>query len=78
MNRYVVVAEFDHRQQAETLVNLLSSFGVPSRVVADDLGGIAPGQSFLQGVKVVVDIEDSERAREILGSGATHERSEKE
>jgi len=32
--------------------NLLESFGVPSQIVADDLGGIGPGLSFLHGVKV--------------------------
>lgn len=30
--------------------NLLESFGVPSQIGADDLGGIGPGLSFLHGV----------------------------
>lgn len=59
MNRPVVVGELDNRLQAESVVNLLAGFGVDGWIVADDLGGIGPGQSFVRGV---------ERAREILGS----------
>jgi len=60
------VAEFDNRMQAEIVVNLLRSFGIQSWIVADDLGGIGPGQSFLHGVKVVVEAADSARARGVL------------
>ena len=71
MSRRVVVAEFDNRLEAETVLNLLSGFGVSGWIVADDLGGIGPGQSFLHGVKVIVDSEDLERARQVLARGET-------
>ena len=78
MSSRVVVGEFNNRLQAETTVNLLTSFGVRSWIVADDLGGIGPGQSFLHGVKVVVEADDAERAREVLDSSATHRGKEEE
>ena len=67
MDNPVVIAEFDNRMQAEIAVNLLHGFGIASRVWADDLGGVGPGQSFLRGVKVVVDSGDSQKAEQILG-----------
>jgi len=62
----VTVAEFSNRMEAEITVNLLESFGVAASIWADDLGGIGPGQSFLHGVKVLVQASDLERAREVL------------
>jgi len=51
----MIKVDFKMRQRAPTgtsSANLLESFGVPSQIVADDLGGIGPGLSFLHGVKV--------------------------
>lgn len=70
MDEPMMVAEFDNRLQAETTANLLQSYGIDCKIWADDLGGMGPGQSFLQGVKVFVDAGDLEWAREILARRA--------
>ena len=66
MEKPKVAAEFDNRMQAEIAINLLNGHGVYSQLWADDLGGIGPGQSFIHGVKVLVEEEDLTRAKQIL------------
>ena len=66
MDNETIVAEFDNRMRAEIAVNLLESFGVDSHIWADDLGGIGPGQSFVRGVKILVEAGDADKAKEIL------------
>ena len=66
MRHPVVVSEHRNRLEADITAGLLEGFGVECAVVADDLGGMGPGQSFVRGVQVVVDESDAERAREIL------------
>jgi hypothetical protein len=70
MDNPTVVAEFDNRMQAEITVNMLEGFGIHAQIWADDLGGVGPGQSFVHGVKVLVEAEDAERAGEVLAREA--------
>ncbi len=67
MKGLIPVAEFDNRTQAEMMTNLLESFEISCWIIADDLGGVGPGQSFVTGVKVAVLPEDYEKARQIVG-----------
>ncbi len=66
MTQEIIIADFGSRLQAELTVELLKSFGIESRIIADDCGGIAPGQSFVRGVKVTVSEKDAAAAAEII------------
>jgi len=66
MNDPTVVAEYSNHAQAELASNMLGSFGISCEIWADDCGGMAPGQSFVSGVKIYVDSIDYEKAREIM------------
>ena len=60
------VAEYDSRAQAELAGNTLRSYDIKCLVLADDLGGVRPDQSFIQGVRVVVDEDDFDEAAILL------------
>jgi hypothetical protein len=66
MDNPVEAAVFGNRVQAEFSANLLRNYGIECMVWSDDLGGVGPGQSFIQGVRIVVDASDLDKAREIL------------
>jgi 5-enolpyruvylshikimate-3-phosphate synthase len=61
-----VLKEFSNRTQADIAVNLLKSFGINAWIEADDLGGIGPAQSFVQGVEIYVETGDLQSALQIL------------
>lgn len=63
---WAVVAEYGNHSQAQLAANLLEECAIECLVWSDDCGGIAPGQSFVRGVKVYVAEEDVDRALEIL------------
>jgi len=66
----IVLAEFNSRLEADMAANLLAGYDIPSRVEGDDLGGLGPAQSLIDGVRLIVNNEDEAQAREILaGSG---------
>jgi hypothetical protein len=57
------------RAEAELVVGLLRSYGLRAAVAADDAGGQEP-QLQLQGVRVRVNPDDEEAARQILAAVA--------
>jgi hypothetical protein len=63
------VAVVSSRAEADLIVGLLQSHGVPARVVADDAGGQEP-QWQLEGVRVLVAPADVALAREVLDATA--------
>ena len=66
MNHPTIIAEYSSRFEAESARNLLESFGVICQIVADDVGGLGPGQAFIHGVKILVDVADVATARQLL------------
>lgn len=68
MRETVTLLECNSRFEADATIKLLESFDIPCRAEGDDLGGLGPAQSLIQGVQVIVFAEDEERAREILAT----------
>jgi hypothetical protein len=63
------VAVVGSRTEAELIVGLLESQGLPAVVAADDVAGLEP-QLQLQGVRVLVSSADAEVARRALADAA--------
>ena len=63
----VTVAVVTSRNEAELIVGLLRSHGVPAAYLADDAGGQHP-QLQIEGVHVVVAPADEELARRLLST----------
>ena len=69
----VAVVTFNYRHEAELAHTALEAAGIESMISADDAGGMQVGLEFIRGVKLLVRIEDEERAREVLESSAVIE-----
>jgi len=67
--RWTMIAEFTDHPQAELARNLLEKHGVRAAIWSDDCGGLAGGQTFVQGVRLFVADSESDTAMEILGLG---------
>lgn len=63
----VPVALASSRVEAELIVGMLRSNGVPAVLSADDVGGLEP-QLQLQGVRVLVPPADESLARRLLAT----------
>ncbi len=61
-----VVARFHYRHEAELAHGFLESAGVDSALHIDDAGGMDVGLAFVNPARLVVRVEDEERARQIL------------
>lgn len=64
--RFVPVAEFPHRHEADLVCAMLESEGVPAAVRGDGAGGIYPDLASSVGTAVLVPERDLAHAREIL------------
>jgi hypothetical protein len=69
-----LVAEFTDHPQARLARNLLEEHGIRAALWSDDCGGLAGGQTFVQGVRLFVAASDREAARGILGQVHGEER----
>jgi hypothetical protein len=67
----IVVGTFNSRPEADIAKGALEAAGIESMVAADDAGGVQPGLWEGQGVRILVNREDEETAREILTSSST-------
>jgi len=65
----VVVAQVPSRVEADLIVGMLASNGVPAVVRADDAGGQEP-QLQIEGVRVLVTPSDEADARQLLAHAA--------
>ena len=61
-----VVARFHYRHEAEMAHGYLESAGVNSILHIDDAGGMDVGLTFVNPARIVVRVEDEERARQVL------------
>jgi len=62
----VIIKIFSHEAEAEMAQQLLQAAGVQSFIFKDDAGGMEPHLQLTQGVRLMVNREDAERAQEIL------------
>jgi hypothetical protein len=63
----VILRTYSYRQDAEAARSLLDAAGIDSFVAADDCGAQYPGKGFVQGVRLLVDSDQSDRANSLLG-----------
>jgi hypothetical protein len=61
----VVIGTFLNRIEAEIARGALEAADIESMVAADDAGGLRPGL-WMSGVKLLVRVDDAERATKIL------------
>ena len=61
-----IVARFHYRHEAEMAHGYLGSAGVNSILHIDDAGGMDVGLTFVNPARIVVRVEDEERARQVL------------
>ena len=61
-----IVARFHYRHEAELAHGYLESAGVNSILHIDDAGGMDVGLTFVNPARIVVRVEDEERARQVL------------
>jgi hypothetical protein len=72
-----VVARFHYRHEAELAHGYLENAGVPTALFIDDAGGMDVGLAFVNPARVVVRVEDEERALKVLAEvGMLNERGE--
>lgn len=64
--RFVPVAEFPHRHEAELVRAMLEAEGVPAAVRGDGGGGIYPDLAVAAGTAVLVPERDLAQARDVL------------
>jgi hypothetical protein len=61
-----VVARFHYRHEAELAHGYLEDAGVATALFIDDAGGMDVGLAFVNPARVVVRVEDEERALKVL------------
>jgi len=64
--KQVVVGEYENEIDAEIAKGHLESSGIPAFILKDDSGGMLPSLQNTEGVQLVVDESQSEKARKIL------------
>ena len=62
----VTVGSYSTEVEAQIAQATLEANGVSSIILRDDAGGMLPSLHILANVKLAVDVEDEELAREIL------------
>jgi hypothetical protein len=62
----VIVARFHYRHEGELAHGYLESADVDSILHIDDAGGMDVGLAFVNPARLVVRVEDEERARQVL------------
>ena len=72
-----VVRTYLNAMDAEMAKGLLEASGIPAMITADDCGGMRPHLQ-LQGVELLVRVEDADQAVRILDAGGTAEEDEHE
>jgi hypothetical protein len=65
--RLIPIGTFANRSEAELVLGLLASAGIPASILADDAGGAYPFE-LSGGAQVLVDEDNAEAASEVLAS----------
>ena len=66
--KQVVVSEYENEIDAEIAKGHLEASGIPASIIKDDGGGMLPSLQNTEGVQLVVDETQRERAKKILQS----------
>lgn len=66
----VKIAVYNTEVEAGMARGRLEEAGIRAMVSSDDCGGMEPQLQWIRGVRLFVNPEDEERAREVLGLGA--------
>ncbi|MBF0430095.1 MAG: DUF2007 domain-containing protein [Fibrobacteria bacterium] len=66
MSEEVQIAVCGNILDAEAVKSLLEENEVNAWLMRDDGDGTIPGQTFVQGIKVMINVEDKETAKELL------------
>ena len=61
-----IIARFNYRHDAEYAQGFLNDAGIPSSVFVDDAGGAELGMAFSNPARLVVALENRDRARAVL------------
>jgi hypothetical protein len=64
--KQVVVGNYENEIDAEVAKGHLQASGIPASIIKDDGGGMLPSLQSTEGVQVVVDKTQAEKAKEIL------------
>lgn len=64
----ITLQTFHSRIEAEMVKSLLATENIPSVVRADDEGGMAPSMGMTNGVDLMIQPNDLERANELLNA----------
>jgi putative signal transducing protein len=68
VSSFVSVKTFPTRPDAELARGILEAGGIRAVVTADDAGGMRPELAFSRGVRLLVEVGDAARARELLAA----------
>ena len=66
--KQVVVGDYENEIDAEIAKGHLEASGIPASIIKDDGGGMLPSLQNTEGVQLVVDETQRERAKKILQS----------
>jgi hypothetical protein len=66
MSSTVVAAVTSSTVEAQIIVGMLEAHGIAAIVSADDAGGMEPQWQLTDGVRVLVAVEDLDRARDLI------------
>jgi hypothetical protein len=66
VNRTVVAAVASSTAEAQIIAGMLEANGIVATVSADDAGGMEPQWQLTDGVRVIVSVDDLERARDLI------------
>lgn len=74
MSDFVCVGNYYSRETAEMVKGMLEAEGIPAFVAADDCGAMEVNISLLMGgVRLMVMLQDADRAAAVLGTANTGE-----
>ena len=65
MEKEIVLKTFIHRYEAEIAKGLLDEKGIDNMISDDDVGGFRPGMIIGESIKLIVNEEDLEKAKEL-------------
>ena len=66
----VAIRSFTDELEADLAKSTLQAFGIHCLITSDDCGGMRPGMSVVNGIRLVVSSNDVDRAEEVLAGKA--------
>jgi hypothetical protein len=69
MEKEVVLKTYIHRYEADLAKGLLDEIGIENMISDEDVGGFRPGMIIGDTIKLIVNEEDLEKAKEAIKIG---------